>query len=79
MADTKTTNNTIVPLHNAPFCNDKSPRTNLPCRRAENHTGRHAFIRQHISHGLVRETWEADCQVCGKPTSDGAVCRECGN
>ena len=57
MADAKATPEIIVPLHNAPFCNQKSPDTNKPCRRAAGHDGRHAFIRQHVSHGLVREVW----------------------
>jgi hypothetical protein len=55
----------------------KSPRTGKPCRRAEGHTGRHAFIWRHLD-GRVREVWAADCQVCGRETSDGAVCRQCG-
>ena len=59
----------IVPLH---------PATGRPCRRAEKHTGRHAFIWRFAIPGTVREVWEADCQVCGRPTTDGAVCRECG-
>lgn len=60
------------------FCGHRSPKSNKPCRRAEHHAGRHAFIREHIRPGLVREVWEATCQVCGKVTRDGAVCRACG-
>ena len=67
----------IVPLHSAPECGNRSP-SGLYCRRAKGHTGRHAFIRHHITPGLVREVWDADCQVCQRPTRDGAVCRECG-
>lgn len=77
MADIKATPTLIVPLTNAEWCGQRNPRTNRPCRRAEKHTGRHAFIWQFVQPGKVREVWDADCQVCGKP-ADGAVCRECG-
>jgi hypothetical protein len=66
-----------VPNVAADTCGHKSPRTGKPCRRAEGHTGRHAFIWRHLD-GRVREVWAADCQVCGRETSDGAVCRQCG-
>ena len=68
----------IVPLHFEQFCGHRNPATGRPCRRAEKHTGRHAFIWRFAIPGTVREVWEADCQICGRPTTDGAVCRECG-
>ena len=68
-----------VPNVAADTCGHRSPRTGKPCRRAEGHQGRHAFIWRHADPGLVREVWErTDCQVCGNATTDGAVCRECG-
>ena len=68
-----------VPLHFEQFCGRRNPATGKPCRRAENHSGRHAFIWRFAVPGTVREVWEqSDCQVCGRPTTDGAVCRKCG-
>ena len=77
MASPKPTDTIVVPLTNAPSCGDRSP-SGLLCRRAKDHTGRHAFIRHHVQPGLVREVWDVRCQVCGRTTRDGAVCRECG-
>lgn len=67
-----------VPITSADTCGRRSPKTGKPCRRAEGHTGRHAFIWLKVDPGIVRETWAADCQVCQQPTTDGAVCRKCG-
>lgn len=68
-----------VPLHFAQFCGHRNPRTGKPCRRAESHTGRHAFIWRYFQPGTVREVWTSDCQVCGIATNAGAVCVGCGS
>ena len=66
-----------VPKHGADTCGHRSPSL-WPCTRATGHTGRHHFAWTHLD-GRVREVWaQADCQVCGRETTDGAVCRECG-
>jgi hypothetical protein len=57
VADTKATPNIIVPRTSAPFCGHRSPDSNHPCRRAEGHTGRHAFIWLFVIPGKVREVW----------------------
>lgn len=66
----------VIHPTSGPRCWQRSPRTNRPCARAQGHAGRHAWAWLHLG-GKVREVW-SDCQVCGKPTTDGAVCRECG-
>ena len=66
-----------VPAIKAPRCWQHSPTTHRPCTRSASHTGRHHFAWIHLG-GKVREVWESDCQVCGKATRDGAVCRSCG-
>jgi hypothetical protein len=66
-----------VPNTSADTCGHRSPRSLKPCTRATGHGGRHHFAWRHLD-GRVREVWEADCQVCQRPTTDGAVCRECG-
>ena len=67
-----------VPAIKAHRCWQHSPKTNLPCTRATSHTGRHHFAWTHLD-GRVREVWTSDCQICGRPTIDGAVCKECGS
>ena len=59
MADTKATPKLTVPLHYETWCGHRNPNTGKPCRRAENHTGRHAFIWRFAEPGKVREVWAA--------------------
>lgn len=66
-----------VPAIKARRCWRHSPKTNRPCTRAVDHTGRHHFAWIHLG-GKVREVW-GDCQICGEATRDGAVCRKCGS
>ena len=47
----------IVPLTNAEFCGQRSPRTGRPCRRARGHSRRHAFVWIFCEPGKVREVW----------------------
>lgn len=67
-----------VPNVAADTCGHRNPKTLKPCTRATSHHGRHHFAWRHLD-GRVREVWErSDCQVCGRETTDGAVCRKCG-
>lgn len=47
-----------VPITNATACTIRNPETGHGCTRARGHTGRHAFVWQHLSPGRVREVWE---------------------
>ncbi len=65
-----------TPATTGPRCTDRSPKTNRPCTRAADHTGRHHYAWTHLDQ-RVREVW-ADCQICGG-LADGAVCAKCGD
>jgi hypothetical protein len=57
VADIKATPTITVPLIKGPFCGRRNPDSGRQCRRADGHTGRHAFIWRHIQPGRVREVW----------------------
>lgn len=59
MAEAMLPKDLTVPLHMEQFCGHRNPNTSKPCRRAEGHTGRHAFIWRFAEPGKVREVWAA--------------------
>lgn len=40
-----------------PQCGNRNPASNYTCRLPPGHDGAHAFVREHLDAGRVRQVW----------------------
>lgn len=44
-------------LMTGPQCGNRNPTSNYSCRLPPDHAGKHAFVREHVDVGRVRQVW----------------------